>query len=285
MAEDPRYELSTYRPEPRLLPPFEGPRLKVARAVKHLEELETVILDYGSRVISAWCPYHEPHYEHMILWELRFSEDSPQDAAIILGDAAHNLRAALDIMLCDIARIREKSTDKLKFLLATSAEEWEARLAKHPLKRLGPDVVQAVRNLAPNRDTNSALRALHDLDILDKHELVVLTFAGCWSKAAVQPPIWEAIPVQNKRGDNMLVTEEDMFLIRGGLELSLLPMPTTLPFPIFTHGLPQGSPFAGKPVLETLRSTAQFVAEVVEDFALKFGRRDDDASTTPVSDH
>lgn len=221
----------------------------------------------------------------MVLWELRFSEDSPREAAIILGDAAHNLRAALDIMLCDIARIRKKSSDNLKFLLATNAEEWEARLAKHPIKRLGADVVEAVRSLSPNRDSNSALRALHDLDILDKHELVVLTFAGCWSRPEVPPVIWDSIPAQSKRGDTMLVTEEDMFLIRKGLELTLLPIPTSPPFPIFTYGLPQGSPFAGKPVLEALRSTAEFVEEVVEDFALKFGRVHDEARTSPNSDN
>ena len=115
MAGDRLHGFLTYRPEPRLLPPFEGPRLKIARATKHLRELETVILDYGATVITAWCPYHEPHYEHMVLWELRFSKESPKDAAIILGDVAHNLRAALDIMLCDIARIRKKSPITLNF--------------------------------------------------------------------------------------------------------------------------------------------------------------------------
>lgn len=74
---------------------FNGAHLKVERAKKHIADLQDI---FGTFVKQ------HPHALHidndassgLITVEVRFSEPLPASLALIIGDAVHNLRTALD---------------------------------------------------------------------------------------------------------------------------------------------------------------------------------------------
>ncbi|MFM7403712.1 MAG: hypothetical protein ACKO1N_06355, partial [Erythrobacter sp.] len=80
----------------------------------------------------------------------------------------------LDIMLCDIARMRSKSTEKVKLPFEINEFKLKERLTRSPFPRLGQDVNDAILRVKPYRDGgNATLRKLSDLNNLDKHELMI----------------------------------------------------------------------------------------------------------------
>ncbi|MGV8840682.1 MAG: hypothetical protein ACWA6X_10305 [Bauldia sp.] len=188
---------------------------------------------------------------------------------LIVGDVVHNLRAALDILICDIARHRGKGLSDLKFPFADTESAWETSVLG--LMRLGPDVVAAVREMGAYRNgPSSGLRALHDFDILDKHRLIVPVYSAVWAEATL--PVGLADDLISRREDGFVrLSSEDTLLIRHSLERTHLPRPKTEPVAYFSHGLPQGSPFAGHPVLEVLNNAANNVEAYVEAFSGQFG--------------
>ena len=46
-------------------------------------------------------------------------------------------------------------------------------IEKRHINRAAPEVVQIIRSLKPYKGGNEALRAIHDLDIFDKHKTII----------------------------------------------------------------------------------------------------------------
>lgn len=256
--------------EARLLPEFEGVRLKIQRAKRHFGELERLLVAYRVAARHRWNQHWEPHYEHMQAWWIVWGPPAPPELPTIVGDIAHNLRASLDVMICDLARKQGRGVSDLKFPFGEDASGWRTALGSPALKRIGPDALKAVSALGAYRNgPSSGLRALHDLDVLDKHRLVVPIFAGFW--AAVPPEIKDMIPPERIKGSLHVISEEDTFLIRKDWGLTALPKPTSGAIALFPYGLSQIAALAGRPVLETFNDAINNVEEVTETFAAHFG--------------
>ena len=250
------------------LAPFDGPRLKIKRAEKHIAELKELVNEFAATVEYIMQPIAQTHTHTTYVF--RFAKPPPCEVPVVIGDAVHNLRAALDIMICDIARLREKSSDQLKFPFAPHAEGLED-IFKKGLKRLGPDIVEAVRALKPYKGGNLALRALHDLDIDDKHEAIIPCYLV--ARAGMHPALTEAL--QNATGIDFSEAASPMregrttsMVINGGNPWEVAqPKLDVPPAPMFD----EISPFGGEPVIEVLDRLTKMVREIVESFATKFG--------------
>lgn len=71
--------------------------LKLDRAEKHLQELEVEICRYGERRPYLTERLVQPKGQrHLWKYAIRFTEQPDQNIALIVGDAAHNMRCALD---------------------------------------------------------------------------------------------------------------------------------------------------------------------------------------------
>lgn len=162
------------------LDPFEGPFLKLERAGYHFIELTETISDYQSRAIPQFVKTDR----HVDPWELQLSEPVPPIVSLQVGDIAHSLRSALDVMMCDIALVRGIGISDMKFPFAMDEPSFQAMLdgpkGNQPFKKLGADVVAMIRNAQPYKGGNILLRGLHDLNNSDKHRMVVpvVTFAS-----------------------------------------------------------------------------------------------------------
>ena len=263
-----------------ILPPFQGPRLKVKRARKHIAEFAESVTAFGERVKLGMFPVGET--ETMIDYVVQFSEEPPEELPMLIGDAIHNLRAALDIMVCDIARLRGKSSDKLKFPFAADAEMLE-RILKKDFPRLGPDVVEAIRSQHPYIGGNLALRGLHDLDIDDKHETVLPYYLVAEGRVNLPQAFHDLMRQTVGFGLEDFTTPihaGGRCVVPKGTNPWSIVRPLSKPRPEF----PRGLPFEEAPIVEVLEGLAQVVDEVVESFAAKFGGGDLNPTIAPVAD-
>ena len=265
-----------------ILPPFEGPRLKIRRAQKHITDLEQCVTEFGASVKLTMVPVKEEG--ELICYLMRFNERPPEDIPALVGDALHNLRSALDILICDIARLRGKSVDKLKFPFAANVEALEKILSKD-FPRLGEDVVDGIRAQQPFIGGNLALRGLHDLDIDDKHETVLPCYLVARGRFAAERMVpagvldWVAGMGLDFRMAQMAIHEGNVMWSKAGANPWLMIQPLDgPPQPTF----PDGLPFAGIPILEVLEGLTEVVGQVVECFAAEFGGGNDDTTRGPT---
>lgn len=157
--------------------PFRGSRLKVKRAKEHISELERELAAFRQR-----RPYRlviegdekRTHYDLAI----RIREDIPDRVTLLIGDAIHNLRCALDHALCDAIRKRQISIAKYhQFPIieedVANGNDLNAAIKQRHVDDAGPEVVQVIRAVNPTNMWNRELWALHNFDIDDKHKLLI----------------------------------------------------------------------------------------------------------------
>lgn len=247
------------------IPPFGASRLKLKRAVHHIASLDLLSQDYSSRAVLT--PYEADRKGVMILHRYRWSEPLPCDVPSIIGDALHNIRSALDLMLCDVARMQGKSPSMMRYPFAMDVHALRDRLKEKPYPKLGNDINAAIIATKPfKQGGDSALRGLHDLDVLDKHETLLL--------------VSEVIPKAMRFIDGQLSDPppNQQWMSASFSEAATAwtnaDMPVYTPTPVrgqvrlfFGPGLP----LSGEPVLETLNACLKVSTEIIESFAAKFG--------------
>jgi hypothetical protein len=254
-----------------------------------MEELSHVLQEYGRRLV-IWYEPIEGDSEGM---RLTYSERAPQEIPMIVGDAIHNLRAALDIMICDIARIREKSSDKLKFPFASNSEIYERIVRKGEIRRLGKDVGEALLLLKAYKGGNLLLRGMHDLDIADKHEMIIPVISTSWGKGYIQMAMEEFSRNNPKSNVRFASIQDSVTLNSLDVEGTILPrevVERNYAKP-YRSGRPataliaDGLPFARQHVLPTVKSLAQMTLEIVDSFATQFGGGDRNSLRAPSGDN
>lgn len=109
------YHQADAMPEPRArmrapLDPnkFQGPKLKIERAKHHIVDLENIASAFASRNVYEMT--HEiEHNTGDNIFRIVIKEDIPIEVSAVVGDAVHNLRCALDHMVCDLARANNQT--------------------------------------------------------------------------------------------------------------------------------------------------------------------------------
>ena len=161
---------------------FDGPRRKVARVEKHLDELKSEIHDFLKlrpillRVRRSWKRAGEQREMHEFVVEK--TTEVPQTISPILGDCIHNLRSALGILVCDLVRLKNNSTDGVAFPFARTADDLNGEVRNRKLNQADDKYVEYVKSLRPYYGGNSMVRELHDLDIHDKHNTLLPTLCA-----------------------------------------------------------------------------------------------------------
>jgi hypothetical protein len=165
----------------------------------------------------------------------------PEHLGAIIGDIVHNLRAALDLTACDMIRAAEgkdANVDRAYFPFCQGAEDLDDMIRARQFHRAGERAVQVLRGLKPYRGGNAALRAIHDLDIQDKHTSPIL------AKTTV------SIPIVRTVDNHGTITR-----IAFGPNLSKI-----------TVVFPPGSVLAGQEIIPTLHKLVELALGVIETF-------------------
>ncbi len=268
------------------LPPFAGPNLKIDRAYRHFDELSDLVTQYQTKARKAFVPVQGEERA----WTLQ-ADQPPAELAIILGDIAHSLRSALDVMLCDIARLRDKGLSDIAFPFADSEIKWENKLSAskrdEPWLKLGEDVVKAVSDLKPYRQGNLYLRGLHDINNMDKHK-IVCPVAALLSVEA--DPTFHINAYLRKTMDEIGKVDEPIpiIMMAGGIPVKFeigeiwrcgpddphpmqqFPLDRSRLIPKLPNELPANVPFGGMWISELAQNLLDTTTQIVDLFQRKF---------------
>lgn len=155
---------------------FTDARLKVERANKHISDIKSALDSLEETYTSAIERNAEAGVVTLV-HTVPYSEVSLQKLSLIVGDAIHNLHTALDFSWYRTIKrfLPDKISNKTKFPVRETRQEVEAALrginvdTRHrPLFDLILSEVQPYRG-----GHNSVVWTLHDLDISDKHLLLL----------------------------------------------------------------------------------------------------------------
>ena len=213
---------------------FTGSQIKLERATKFIDELEILLNDYNNNEpLSAKLDFANNPPKVVIEWK-----GLGHDAMAVLGDAVHNLRAALDILASELARINGKSDLNVYFPFAATETDFPNAIINRNFVKAGPDAVSLLCTFAPYHGGNELFRAVHDLDIEDKHTALIETHKTNDFKCDVTIDL-----------GNPLKSKLNSFEI-GPIQ----------------HHFSKDSPLPEKPVIETLREIQLEVSRVVKAF-------------------
>jgi hypothetical protein len=153
---------------------FTGSRLKIERAKKHINDLHSEIISFSNSDFYAITIEKHPDTGNDTP-KLRITKPIPEGLALIIGDSIHNLRTALDLAVCEVVRDKLGSTTKYtKFPFDDiSRENFIRRFKTADITKASPAIFDLIVDVEPYKGGSDALYALHELDILDKHELLI----------------------------------------------------------------------------------------------------------------
>lgn len=101
------------------------------------------------------------------------------DAAIIIGDIIHNLRAAIDHTYWNCTSDFAKSEGekrRIQFPIKPNEDVLQKFILKDLPKGVPESFAKCLASLKPYRENgNKLLCAIHDLDVMDKHKLLIPT--------------------------------------------------------------------------------------------------------------
>jgi hypothetical protein len=254
-----------------MLAPFEASDLKVARTKSHIKELETEITAFFSAnpyrlMVEPWELNNQLGYI-VHAWVVRIRETLTPSVSTIIGDIFHNLRTSLDILVCDMVRIEGKSVKEVHFPFCETSSVFTEAIRRRKLHRAGQEVVKTLADLKPWKDGNPKLRAIHDMDILDKHQALVPVIAG-----GISPAMKIAFNPDQPTDIPRIATKID----RDGQSLMVMPPVSNIPLGtelpadwVITFDAKAG-PLAGCEVVETLNQLTSLTAGVVQLFRTRF---------------
>lgn len=148
--------------------PFEGPRLKIERAKKHVADFRAAHKSLEGLNLIRVIPKIDPETRHFRT-TLELTEPLPGELRLTAADALYNLRSALDQAVCRSAVLAGKSPKETYFPHGKDIEGFDAALAAK-CRKVPETARSAIASLQPYHGGNGYLfRVLHDLNMVDKH--------------------------------------------------------------------------------------------------------------------
>jgi hypothetical protein len=154
--------------------PFHSSRLKIERASKHINDLHNRILAFAANDSYALRVRHDGKIGSDVL-ETEVAKSLPEDFAPILGDALHNLKSALDVAINQILFLKLGAFDDYgRFPIRKSRDELANAVKGGKISQASKAVADFIVDVVkPYQGGNDALWALHTLNILDKHRILL----------------------------------------------------------------------------------------------------------------
>jgi len=247
--------------------PFLSSRLKIERAKCHISELNSEIAEFLSHDPYGVIIEDGPN-SGQCSWTIRVREEVPVHFPTILGDAVHNLRTALDILACDLVRLNQQSPKGVYFPFCLNRDDFEDTIRKRHIDRAAPEVVDIIRTLEPYEDgLGYMLRAVHDLDIIDKHQLLIPIFH------CVNIPYTSFSPSSPFPSDQIFFTLQSTHShrVKDGTVLCYTPITDEIKVGqnlkvAFEIAFGDGQPLEGQPIFPQLHQVTSFITRIIEIF-------------------
>jgi hypothetical protein len=224
--------------------------------------------------------------------------DLPLDIALSLGMAVHSLRSALDAAVSTLMQRAGSKSGRTNFPIHQTERALRATFddgirtcpdckqsrtnsgLNAPIRKLLPDLETLIFDeFKPWEGGSYALWALSRLDNIDKHRMILPTYATAnwkggefWTKSTGGGALWSV-------GSSYSVSPGSMYILAHHVEQHEIITPgvfdTSLEFPLYVSAevpFPEPLPFGGKACVETLEEVAKLVTGVVETLEAHFQR-------------
>jgi hypothetical protein len=153
--------------------PFEASRLKIQRARDHIAQLIKSVAQFTERCPIFMNVKLNDRDGNYVDYEVVASEEVPKYFSAIIGDVVDNLRCSLDLLAAELVRLNGGNDKNVYFPFAENANDIDHMIKKRNMHRASAEVVDLIKSFKPYRGGNAALRGIHDLDIMDKHRMLI----------------------------------------------------------------------------------------------------------------
>ncbi len=237
---------------------FIGSKLKVKRANQHIDELQRILLTFLKTDFYRLYIEKDPKDGQNVL-KFEAIKEMPCEVSLIVGDAIHNLRAALDLMACEIVTMAgEIPNEGTGFLFRDTRDKLIKAINGRKIKIAPRAIIDLiVDTIKPYKGGNDSLCALHALDIVDKHKLLIPV-------ASVTRLI--GVSAEDDRHNRF---EFRCITVGEGGKLNMVSTSSNLNItnqgqPSFDVLFDKGQVFEGKSVIPTLHQLSQLVSGIVQ---------------------
>ncbi len=162
---------------------------KVERAKKHVRELEALVQGFFETNPYEIVVQDDPDTGDRA-FTVKILHQPPLEWSAVVGDAVHNLRAALDLLVCELVRGEgQPIKDNTSFPIFRSKDAFDNAFKSGvpgQIKGAPKDAIRLIRRLKPYKGGNEPLFWLHRLDIADKHR-VLITVGSAHENVIVDP--------------------------------------------------------------------------------------------------
>jgi hypothetical protein len=253
---------------------IDGIRAKIERAKKHIHDLETAMQAFRDSKPYGSIIEDDPQSGDKV-HRLKIFADTPREFAMIVGDAVHNLRASLDYLAWQLVEANRCVPDnKTAFPIHDTASKYIAH-APRQVQGVSPAAKNLIEAVQPYKTGYGDIGILHQLDIRDKHHLMVVTAfgnKGIAMGATVAAMARGGIQMQLGNGGTIGAKPDGtLTMLQDGAVLGRFLAPTAtednLNFEAFfdiAFGEPQI--VEGKPVIPLLTQLSQFLDSIVNQF-------------------
>ena len=168
---------------------MESWRLKLNRAEKHLDDLDSEIALYASRnpyfaQRETYCDRHNDCWRYT----LQIREEPPVALALILGDAVHNMRSAIDHLAVAISDAKYRESASFPCFLNDPDKLPPGHITRKAFERatagMSAEALAEVKRCQPYAESDPVDRRRHILTVIsrldrtDKHRNIVLFSSG-----------------------------------------------------------------------------------------------------------
>lgn len=193
---------------------FEQSRHKLARVQRFLDELDVEITKY-QKSKPAKIVFDDKREPGLMVIRADILAEPPVSIPLAIGDAIHNMRSALDILACDLVR-RAGGTPgtNVMYPFCNDAASLDDVIKKRGLSGLTSAELDAIRDTKPYKGGNDILRSIHDLDIDDKHKLLLTSITTAMAKNVNAYIL----------GGNQVISNLGGIIVRAGVGMFSYPM-------------------------------------------------------------
>ncbi len=152
-------------------------RLKIERAKKHTRDLDAEMCDFRAAHPYRFRSDYDVDTREKV-YKVDIQSDTPAVLSLIIGDIIHNLRSALDHLAWKLIIANGKTPKSgpggTQFVIRdSSAKPKPGGIAV--IEGISPDAQKIVDSIQPYNTGNDSLLILNQLDIVDKHQLMLVT--------------------------------------------------------------------------------------------------------------
>lgn len=247
--------------------PFFASKLKVERAHQHIQEVERWCHDLVAVDGYAAGAYidAESRKASLKLVAPRFTKVPGVPIAVLIGDAIHNLRSALDYLAADILRPFRVDPESSSFPIDRNRQSLVGKEHYRQIERHAPDIATIIADFIDAR--GGEFCGLNQLDRTDKHRLLITTQAV--AKFVIQV-IADDNDISTARADSyLLLSSGAMVAPNSPADIHNKRYPNSTALICFG----KGEPFENEPVVPTLHQLAQLVTGVVQTLETHLQRR------------